>query len=111
MGMENGDIPDASIQASSEYSSLNMHAYNARLNAATGGWAAKNDIPWIQADMGYQTYLSGVITQGDGGHGGFDDWVTSFKVSTFVMSNNDPEVFVTDTNGSELVGLFLSNSS
>ena len=108
--MENGDIPDSNIQASSEYSSYNMHAYKARLNSATA-WAAKDDIPWIQADVGYQTYISGVVTQGDNGYGGFDDWVTSFKVSTFFMSNNDPEVFVTDSNGSELVSSFLSKSS
>ena len=106
MGMENGDIPDENIQASSEYSSYNMHAYKARLNAATA-WAANNDIPWIQADIGYQTYISGVITQGDNGYGGFDDWVTSFKVSTFFTSNEDAEVFVADENGSALVSSFL----
>ena len=42
-----------------------------------------------------------MVTQGDGGIGSgiTADWVTSLKVSTFIMSTNDPEVFVADGTG------------
>ena len=99
--MENGDIPDENIQASSEHS--NYPACNARLNGIFPWIGYYEDEPWIQADIGYQTYMSGIVIQG----GGYTDWVTSFKVSTFFMSINDSEIFVTDENGSVMVSLYL----
>ena len=78
--MENGDIPDANIQAIvSTYS--DYPARNGRLSG-TQLWSVPGSVsnPWIQADIGYQTYVSGVVTQGDGGHYS-PDWVTTLKVS------------------------------
>ena len=100
LGMEDGSIPNENIQASSVYSSF--YASRARLNGAF--WAADpNDIqPWIQADIGYQTYVSEVVTQGDGS---YKNWVTSLKVSTFKMSTNDTEIFVKDPNGQIMVNI------
>ena len=68
LGMENGDIPNENIEASHQYSSY--PASKARLNGIKF-WACAGSLasPWIQADIGYQTYVSGVITQGDGGIG------------------------------------------
>ena len=63
--------------------------------------------PWVQADIGYQTYVSGVVTQGDGGDGG-DDWISSIKVSTFLMSTNDEEVFVKDGQGEVIVSKYIT---
>ena len=93
LGMENGDIPDANIQASSVWSS-SQPAHNGRLNKASGhGWLGGwgDNQPWIQADIGYQTYVSGVATQG-----ATDGWVTSFKVSTFYMTTTDEEIYVSE---------------
>ena len=104
MGMANGDIPDENIKASSSHS--NFPAHMARLNAANTWTGFYEDEPWIQADVGYQTYLSRVVTQG----GGRNDWVTSFKVSTFVMSIDDLEIFVADESGSALVSIYLIKS-
>ena len=108
LGMKNGDIPDVNITASSEFilpkNSMdgegNGYAREARLNRRSC-WRAKlssTKKPWIQADIGYQTNVSGVVTQGDGGIGP-EDWVKTLKVSTFFKSTNDTEIFVKDDPG------------
>ena len=100
--MENGDIPDENIQASSTYSAA-FAAWKGRLNWPTSWYDVSSDIfSWIQADIGYQTSVSGVVTQGSGGHDG-DYWVTAIKVSTFQLSLDDEEVFIADDNGNDMV--------
>ena len=100
--MENGDIPDGNIQASSLFDS-NYPAHDGRLNA-NRYWAAQGSThqPWIQADIGYQTYVSGVATQGYP-----TSWVTSIKVSTFYMTNADDEIFVSEDGAVAKVNNFL----
>ncbi|XP_072048555.1 prothrombin-like, partial [Amphiura filiformis] len=92
LGMESGEIRDEDITAMTSI----RPATNARLNG-DGTWSADSFnfllsslyIPtWIQANIGNQTYVSGVITQGDGGVGISYNWVTSFKVSTFLSTND-----------------------
>ena len=97
MGMENGDIPDANIRASTSFSEK-FPAKNGRLFGAwpsMGPWSVEGTVsdPWIQADIGYQTYVSGVVTQGDGGYGSNPNWVTTLKVSTFAFNTNGTEEF------------------
>ena len=107
--MENGDIPDGRIQASREL--RNYPASKGRLNGPSNwAWYGERSPPWIQADIGYQTHISGVITQGDGGLQDSVDWLTSLKISTFEMSTNDVEVFVTDEHGSVKVSMKLINN-
>ena len=92
LGMENGDIPDANIQASHHV----RYLLRARLgDTRSYPWDVSGDIsrPWIQADIGYQTCVTGVVTQGDGSAD--DDWVTSFSVSTF-LSDSSSVMFVTE---------------
>ena len=102
LGMENGDIQDENIQASSTYSAA-FAAWKGRLNGPTSWYDVSSDIfSWIQADIGYQTSVSGVVTQGSGGHDG-DYWVTEIKVSTFQTSLDDEEVFIADDNGNDMV--------
>ncbi|XP_072016512.1 lactadherin-like [Amphiura filiformis] len=101
--MQNNDIPDENIRASSESNSGNYQARLGRLNDPSC-WAAltgQTGTIWIQADIGYQTHVSGVITQGDGGIGS-PDWVTTFKVSTFLTTGAN-EVFLEDQNGDAIV--------
>ena len=95
--MANGDIPDANIEASNHAGQ--HYAKNGRLNYADT-WALRGSTSdaWIQADIGYQTYISGLITQGDGGVGP-PCWVTSVRVSTFSVTTSDPEVFIQEENG------------
>ena len=103
LGMENGDIPDGNIQASSTH--LSFDPWKARLNGQSA-WLAKYQAisQWIQADITYQTYVSGVVTQGAGVP--HPDHTTSLKVSTFVMSTSDAEVFVSDEHGNVKVSGF-----
>ncbi|XP_072048686.1 uncharacterized protein [Amphiura filiformis] len=101
LGMESGEIRDADITASSEYSTKFL-AVNARLNGNAAWSASVSATEWIQADIGYLTYALGVITQGDGGYGSGDDWITSFKVSTF-LSIDDNEMFVVNQDGTEII--------
>ena len=99
--MESGDIPDENIKASSVYSPA-FSASNARLNKDYKSWyaATADSQPWIQADIGYQTKVSGIITQGH-----FVSYPTTFKVSTFLSSINDDEVFVKTTSGKVKVNI------
>ena len=100
MGMENGDIPNQNIQASSILSEY-YPAWNARLNGPfQTSWvsSALDANPWIQADIGYQTWVTGVVTQG------YDlGYVTSLKISTFSLSTNDTEDVFEDEHGNEMV--------
>ena len=98
MGMENGDIPNQNIQASSIFSPY-YPAWNARLNGPLGWISPAREVnPWIQADIGYQTWVTGVVTQG------YDlGYVTSLKISTFSLSTNDTEDVFEDEHGNEMV--------
>ena len=106
LGVENGSIPNGNIKASDHFDGF--EPWKGRLNGE-GFWAWRGSVeePWIEADLGYQTYVSGVITQGDGGvgNGKTEDWVTSLKVST-KMTPNDSEVFVTE-DGTVKVSVIL----
>ena len=108
--MSNGDIIDGSIQASSA-KTLNgktYHGYYGRLHSDEYWWAESNEVaPWVRVDIGYSTNISGVVTQGDGGWGRWEDWVTHLKVSTFVQSTGDDENFVKNEDGTEMVSTQL----
>ena len=101
LGITNGDIPNENIRGSQTL--IPYFAWNARINGASK-WAADSSAttPWIQADVGYEIYISGVVTQGDAGVG-IAGWVTSFKVSTFHSSIIDEEIFITNEDGTVLV--------
>ncbi|XP_072020462.1 uncharacterized protein [Amphiura filiformis] len=103
LGLEDGQISDAQITASSEWAS-NHGATNARLNrvaqaGTTGAWSAKTNDgnQWIQAALGRPTRVTGVLIQGRPAH---RQWVTKFKV----QSSNDGEewTFVQQANGESI---------
>ena len=99
MGMINGDILDENIQASSVY--LQYYAWKGRL-LGQSFWATSDEYikPWIQADIGYQTWVSGILTQGGG-----PSYVTFLKISTFSISTSDAEVFIRDGSGNVMVNI------
>ena len=106
--MENGDIPDENIKASS----INSKSYRERYARLNGDYGPKVWAPdpndkerWIQADIGYQTNVSGVITQGLVLYSDTVMFVTSFMVSTFLGSINDEELFVEDASGKAKVNI------
>ena len=86
LGMENGEILDAQITASSEYAS-NHGTSNARLNLQRPGnshaWVPRSASgSWLQVDFELQATISEVLTQG---RGDYPQWVKSYTLS---HSNN-----------------------
>ena len=99
--MEDESIPNNNIKASTIFSS-GYAAYRARLDGTTGSWVAKSsdNEPWIEADIGSLATVSGLVTQGDGGDGSYDDWVTSLRVSFKLSSDEGGDgTFIEDDNG------------
>ncbi|XP_011669610.1 lactadherin-like [Strongylocentrotus purpuratus] len=88
LGVEDGRIPDSSLTSSSVYQSQNpdaMAAYRGRLNAIgtdgeTTGWTAALDDQdkWIKVDLGKESVVTGVITQGGEN---YIRWYTSLQIS------------------------------
>ena len=92
-------IPDSSIQASSEWSSI-FKASNGRLHDGNGWYASKGDTnPWIEADLGLPVDGYGIQTQGK-----YSNWVTTLKVSTFqnVPGSGGDGDFILDRNESKV---------
>jgi hypothetical protein len=86
--MENGEILDAQITASSEWAN-EYGAVNARLNLQRPGhsyaWVPfTNSGSWLQVDFELQATISEVLTQGRGDN---PQWVKSYNLS--YSSNND----------------------
>ena len=81
--MEDGEITDGQISASSEYAVPRLAASNARLNTKiqSGAWAAatNNADQWLQIDLGdNDTQITRVATQGR--DDGYNQWVTNYKL-------------------------------
>ena len=90
--MENGEIPDGNITASSERF-YTHHAFHGRLNfkakgITRGAWTARNRSAeqWLQVDLDSQfTRITGVATQGREDR---DNWVKEYKLG---YSNKTPQ--------------------
>ena len=84
LGMENGNIQDDQITASSQWNSATHGTTRARLNllpsSGAGGWVALQHTvdEWLQVDLRSQyTSVTGLATQGRNDHG---QWVTKYYV-------------------------------
>ena len=82
LGMENGAISDAQINASSQWDE-NRPARNARLNFkgnGTFGWTTlRNDqTQWLQVYLGNFSTVTGVATQGSPDNN--KQWVTKYMI-------------------------------
>ncbi|XP_073259033.1 uncharacterized protein [Porites lutea] len=85
LGMENKQISDAQISASSlsdedsSPSKARLHLKEDQNLPGEGGWSAlKNDLhQWLQVDLGGYTTLTRVATQG---RTGSNEWVTNYKL-------------------------------
>ena len=106
LGVESGTILDANFETSHYIDGDDNYLppYKARLHGSSA-WRVPKSIPnpWIQADIGYATNVSGLLTQGNGAH----QWITKLKVSTFTAAV-DSEVFIKDEDDDDKVILFES---
>ena len=102
-------IPDENILASSSPRAARSPTH-ARLNGYSWWKSAGIVSEWIQADIGYQTYVSAVITQGKVAEvdPSNPEWVTLFQISTFLTSSSDiaEQIFIKDDEGNVIVGYF-----
>ena len=89
--MESKAIPDAQISASSQLD--DTHApKQARLHmqavgSNNGGWSAdiNNFHQWLQVDLGSNTMVTRVATQG---RNGLDQWVTKYRIQYSYVGNS-----------------------
>ena len=84
LGLENKNITDAQITASTEYNA-GHGASNGRLNfkaggGKTGAWSARtNDLhQWLQVDLRAKTEVTAIKIQG---RQDYDQWVKTFTIS------------------------------
>ncbi|XP_030839537.1 lactadherin-like [Strongylocentrotus purpuratus] len=84
MGVEDGRIPDSSLTSSSDFDYLHT-ASDGRLNGGVAvhektAWLAKDSDTdkWVKIDLGKTSTVTGVIVQG---RWGWEQWITSVKVS------------------------------
>ena len=82
--MENNDIPNSAVTASSSYSNSQHEPWRGRLNnvpnsGGWGGWAAgaSNQGEWLQIDLEKEKLLTKLATQG---RPSYDQWVRSYKI-------------------------------
>ena len=80
LGLENNELPDSSITASSRYS--NTYRASHRRLYQQGSWVAKiNGVEqWFQVDFVNRTKVTGVAIQGFA-YRYWLDWVTKFKLA------------------------------
>ena len=102
--MENGEITDARLTASTEVD-VSTGAAKARLNnlasdGSVGAWIADTDDlnQWLKVSLFRQINITGVMIQG---RPSSDQWVTKFKVETSL--GNDMWTLITKENGTEEV--------
>ncbi|XP_033638485.1 lactadherin-like [Asterias rubens] len=91
LGMENGDILDADLSASTAIDGY--PASMGRLNSY-GAWCAYDGLPWIQVNFKVRVYITGLITQ---------IISESYYVSTFSVKHGDSSsvlTYVTTSTGS-----------
>ena len=102
--MESGEILDESIRASDWETDYPPSKARINLLDVDSKWSANGNvtIPWIQADIQYQTYVSGVLTQG-----GEEGWITLYSVSTFLENS---ETFVKNELGGKVSFDFIDTS-
>ncbi|XP_067932055.1 lactadherin-like [Watersipora subatra] len=109
LGMISGDIQDWQVTASSSYPNewdRGCHISNARPYLENGkGWCArlKSQSEWIQIDLGVQSTVTGVITQG---RGDGMEWVSQYLISY----SPDGQMWNYVTDSANLARVFEGNS-
>ncbi|XP_067031760.1 retinoschisin-like [Acropora muricata] len=105
LGMENREIPNEAVKASSSWSSR-YAPWQARLNniGISGSWAAKQNAigEYLQIDLGKERVVNKIATQGTPS---LDQWVKTYKL---LFSSNGANWNEYQNNG--VVKVFTANS-
>ena len=82
--MENREIPNKAVKASSSWPYTGYEPWQARLNniaksGSSGSWSAGSNATgqYLQIDLGKERVVNKIATQG---RPSFDQWVTSYKL-------------------------------
>ncbi|XP_072025097.1 uncharacterized protein [Amphiura filiformis] len=100
LGVEDGNITDDQLQASSDLSNgtglLQWRLNQEAVTDIPGAWVAltSDTQPWLQINLYRHTHIAGVIVQG---RADADQWVTSYKVQTSL--DGTTLVYVNDKDG------------
>ncbi|XP_067022555.1 lactadherin-like [Acropora muricata] len=108
LGMENREIPNEAVNASSSHGS-GLEPWQARLNniqksGSTGSWSARQNAigQYLQIDLGKERVVNKIATQG---RPSYDQWVTSYKL---LFSSDGAKWNEYQNNG--VVKVFTANS-
>ncbi|XP_072025094.1 lactadherin-like [Amphiura filiformis] len=110
LGVEDGNITDDQLQASSDLSNgtglLQWRLNQEAVTGMPGAWVAliSDTQPWIQVNLYRHTHIAGVIVQG---RTDAEQWVTSYKVKTSLDADPVLYDFVKDKDGAEEVGTLI----
>ena len=83
LGMENREIPNEAVNASSvwapEHEPWQARLNNIKTSGSTGSWSAGSNTTgqYLQIDLGKERVVNKIATQG---RPSFDQWVTSYKL-------------------------------
>ncbi|XP_074629875.1 lactadherin-like isoform X1 [Acropora palmata] len=84
LGMENREIPNEAVNASSSWTPAAHEPWQARLNniqknGSSGSWSALQNAPgqYLQIDLGKERVVNKIATQG---RPSYDQWVTTYKL-------------------------------
>ena len=82
LGMEDKNISDSQISASSDFRTIHL-AHHARLNNADFWAPERSDVnPWLQIDLQKKQTVTKIATQGRSlQNGDFNQWVTEFSLN------------------------------
>jgi len=108
----NSNIQDDKIKASSVFEDNLAYApYHGRLfgDSGVGGWSAEQDKEvreWIQVDLGTDTTVFGVSTQGNDQQRKAQEWVTTYKMG---IKTADIDYFLDILDNPGIVKIFQGN--
>ncbi|XP_035660129.1 putative GPI-anchored protein pfl2 [Branchiostoma floridae] len=107
LGLENGQIKDTQLSASSQLP--NYEAWKARLNGGIA-WqfnVSYNSEPWLQVNLTTNHYVSGVQTQGKWG-GWLTSYMIKYSIDGFTWSSfEDGKVFPANSDGLDITQQIL----
>ncbi|XP_078369213.1 uncharacterized protein LOC144653157 isoform X3 [Oculina patagonica] len=113
LGMQNGQIPNASITASSNFGSAHRaRLYTVAEGGKPGAWVAalSDTSQWLQVDLGTLAVIKGLVTQG---RHDAAEWVSSFALSYSSVGSNfqfHDKVFKANINQNTIAMNTISSS-
>ena len=118
MGMENGDIKDTQISATSSFQTHSVGPHRARLNRHEegGAWCPKSYVSkdgseYLEIDLVKEARITGIVTQGRHANGMGQEYAEFFMLQYWRQGMDDFAVYTTSDGGVVLVANSDTNSA